>query len=110
MRDLTTRIGDLTMRTPVMLASGTAGYGPEYEDLVDLAAVGAVVTKTITVETSYLKLHPRYKKFVKRHSKFKAHDEDGKAKEGDLVEIAQTRPMSKTKRYRLVRIVRSARG
>jgi len=48
--DLTTRIGDLTMSTPVMLASGAVGYGTEYEGVIDLAAVGAIVTKTITVE------------------------------------------------------------
>jgi dihydroorotate dehydrogenase (NAD+) catalytic subunit len=48
--DITTRIGGLTMRTPVMLASGTVGYGPEYEGLIDLKAAGALITKTITVE------------------------------------------------------------
>jgi dihydroorotate dehydrogenase (NAD+) catalytic subunit len=48
--DLTTRIGDLEMRSPVMLASGTVGYGPEYEGVIDLGAAGAILTKTITVE------------------------------------------------------------
>jgi len=48
--DLTTRIGDLTMRSPVMLASGTVGYGPEYEGVIDFEATGAIVTKTITLE------------------------------------------------------------
>ncbi|MFH1866322.1 MAG: dihydroorotate dehydrogenase [Candidatus Eisenbacteria bacterium] len=50
MPDLTTRIGDLTMKTPVMLASGAVGYGTEYEGVIDLGDVGAIVTKTITVE------------------------------------------------------------
>ncbi len=50
MPDLTTRIGDLTMRSPVMLASGTVGYGPEYEGVIDFEATGAIVTKTITLE------------------------------------------------------------
>ncbi len=50
MPDLTTRIGDLTMRSPVMLASGTVGYGPEYEGIIDFGATGAIVTKTITLE------------------------------------------------------------
>ena len=49
MPDLTTRIGDLEMRSPVMLASGTVGYGPEYDEIIELGAVGAIVTKTITV-------------------------------------------------------------
>jgi len=48
--DLTTRIGDLTMRSPVMLASGTVGYGPEYEGIIDFEATGAIVTKTVTLE------------------------------------------------------------
>jgi dihydroorotate dehydrogenase (NAD+) catalytic subunit len=48
--DLTTRIGDLTMKSPVMLASGTVGYGPEYEGVIDFEATGAIVTKTITLE------------------------------------------------------------
>ncbi len=50
MPDLTTRIGGLTMRSPVMLASGTVGYGPEYEGVIDFGATGAIVTKTITLE------------------------------------------------------------
>jgi dihydroorotate dehydrogenase (NAD+) catalytic subunit len=50
MPDLTTRIGGLEMRSPVMLASGTVGYGPEYEGVVDLEVAGAILTKTITVE------------------------------------------------------------
>ncbi|MBN2565158.1 MAG: dihydroorotate dehydrogenase [Candidatus Eisenbacteria bacterium] len=47
--DLGTVIGKLQMRTPVMLASGTVGYGPEYEGLIDLGAVGALITKTVTL-------------------------------------------------------------
>lgn len=50
MPDLTTSIGDLEMKSPLMLASGAVGYGTEYEGVIDLGPVGAVVTKTITVE------------------------------------------------------------
>jgi len=57
--DITTRIGDLTMRSPVMLASGTVGYGPEYEGIIDFAAAGAIVTKTITVEPRVGNAPPR---------------------------------------------------
>lgn len=48
MADLTTALAGLELRTPIMLASGTAGYGPELADVVDLAHVGAIVTKTVT--------------------------------------------------------------
>ncbi|MHC4390875.1 MAG: 30S ribosomal protein S17 [Planctomycetota bacterium] len=65
--------------------------------------------KTITVETKTQRLHPKFKKFVKHFTKFHAHDEKGEANEGDLVEIEATRPYSKTKRYRLVKVVRKAK-
>ncbi|MFC1705486.1 30S ribosomal protein S17 [Planctomycetota bacterium] len=71
--------------------------------------VSTKMAKTITVECVYQKQHPKYGKYVKRYTKFKAHDEEEKAGEGDIVEIKETRPLSKTKRYRLLRIVRSAK-
>jgi dihydroorotate dehydrogenase (NAD+) catalytic subunit len=48
--DLTTRIGSLTLRNPILTASGTFGYGDEYAHVVDLATLGAVITKTVTVK------------------------------------------------------------
>ena len=50
--DLTVRLGSLTLRNPVMVASGTFGYGPEYADLVDLASLGAIVVKGIRAEAT----------------------------------------------------------
>ena len=52
--------------------------------------------------------HPLYGKRVKYSKKFRAHDELNTAKEGDIVEIMETRPLSATKRYRLVKIVQEA--
>ena len=68
----------------------------------------AKMQKTIVVEVSYLQKHPKYGKFMKRYTKFYAHDEKSEAKEGDLVEIVETRPLSRLKRYRLVKVVRKA--
>ena len=68
----------------------------------------AKMDKTIVVEVSYLQKHPKYGKFMKRYTKYYAHDEKREAKEGDLVEVMETRPMSKLKRYRLLRVVRKA--
>jgi small subunit ribosomal protein S17 len=72
--------------------------------------VNGVVTsnkmfKTITVKSEKLVKHPKYGKFVKRVTTYKAHDEENKASIGNKVEIAETRPLSKIKRWRLVRIV-----
>jgi small subunit ribosomal protein S17 len=66
--------------------------------------------KTITVEVDRLVKHPRYRKFVSRSSKYYAHDEKNDAGLGDTVEIAETRPLSKLKRWRLVRVVARAAG
>ena len=61
--------------------------------------------KTITVVVEDRKRHPIYNKIMKATAKFKAHDEKNEAEVGDTVEIMETRPLSATKRWRLVRIV-----
>lgn len=62
--------------------------------------------KTIAVSADRVISHAKYEKQLTRQTVYKAHDEKGEAKLGDLVEIVETRPLSKTKRWRLVRIVR----
>ena len=62
--------------------------------------------KTISVVVERLVRHPRYEKYIRRRSTFKAHDPHNEAKAGDLVEIQETRPLSKTKSWRLVRVLR----
>jgi small subunit ribosomal protein S17 len=64
--------------------------------------------KTITVVVETYKKHPLYGKRVKYSKKFKAHDERNEAKVGDIVRIMETRPLSATKRFRLVEIVEKA--
>jgi small subunit ribosomal protein S17 len=61
--------------------------------------------KTITVAVINRKSHPIYGKTMTTTVKLKAHDEENNAKEGDTVEIMETRPLSKTKRWRLTRVV-----
>ncbi len=61
--------------------------------------------KTITVAVERKVKHPIYGKFVKKTSKFHAHDEKNECSIGDIVEIMETRPLSKTKRWRLVEVV-----
>ena len=74
--------------------------------------IGVVVSdacdKTITVAITTYKKHPLYGKRVKYTKKFTAHDEKNKAKVGDTVRIAATRPLSKSKRYELVEVVEEA--
>ncbi|WP_422397975.1 30S ribosomal protein S17 [Spiroplasma endosymbiont of Crioceris asparagi] len=74
--------------------------------------VGKVVSdkmdKTITVLVETYKNHPRYKKRYKYSKKYKAHDEQSIAKLGDRVEIMETRPLSKTKNFRIVKVLEKA--
>jgi small subunit ribosomal protein S17 len=64
--------------------------------------------KTIKVVVNYQTKHPKYGKYLKRRTSLHAHDEKNDAKEGDKVEIAECRPLSKTKHHRLVRIIERA--
>ena len=70
--------------------------------------VSAKNDKTITVLVETYKKHPLYGKRVKYSKKYAAHDENNIAHVGDKVRLAQTRPLSKTKRYELVEIVEKA--
>ena len=74
--------------------------------------VGKVVSasndKTITIAVVTYKKHPLYKKNVKTTKKYSVHDEDNKAKVGDIVRVVETKPLSKTKRFSLVEIVEEA--
>lgn len=65
--------------------------------------------KTITVSVATVSKHPKYDRIIKKHNKFKAHDEKNNAKIGDTVLIEGTRPLSKNKAFRLVKIVKKAR-
>lgn len=62
--------------------------------------------KTITVRVERRVRHPMYERVVKRSKKFHAHDERNQCKIGDIVRIIETRPLSKTKRWRLLEVVR----
>jgi small subunit ribosomal protein S17 len=76
--------------------------------------IGTVVSnrmqKTITVDAQRQVRNVRYGKYVRRATRLYAHDEKGEARVGDSVEVVETRPLSKTKRWRLVRVVARAVG
>jgi len=73
--------------------------------------VGTVVSdkteKTIVVKVERQIAHPLYKRTVKHSKKYMAHDEENRAKTGDRVEIIESRPLSRRKRWRLVRVLES---
>jgi small subunit ribosomal protein S17 len=70
--------------------------------------VSSKMQKTITVAVERLVPHPKYGKYVRRTTKLMAHDENGEGGEGDMVEIAECRPLSRHKSWRLVRVVNRA--
>lgn len=67
------------------------------------------MAKTVTVLVERRVKHPLYGKFVTRTKKYHAHDENGESHEGDVVEIEECRPVSKTKAWRVIRLVEKAR-
>jgi small subunit ribosomal protein S17 len=71
--------------------------------------VSSAMDKTIVVRVDAVKAHPRYKKVVRRSTKFHAHDEQNQANIGDVVRIVETRPLSKTKNWRLAEVLEVAR-
>jgi small subunit ribosomal protein S17 len=70
--------------------------------------VSTKMTKTIVVEVSRRVPHPLYKRIIGKRKKFYAHDEEGRAKLGDVVRIIECRPLSKLKRWRLADVIRKA--
>jgi small subunit ribosomal protein S17 len=71
--------------------------------------VSAASDKTIVVRVDTVKVHPRYKKVIKRSTRLHAHDEENQAKLGDVVRIIETRPLSRMKRWRLQEVVEAAK-
>ena len=71
--------------------------------------VSAAGEKTIVVKVTDRKPHPIYGKMITSSNKFHAHDENNEAGVGDVVRIMETRPLSKTKRWRLVNIIKKAK-
>ncbi|TML96164.1 MAG: 30S ribosomal protein S17 [Actinobacteria bacterium] len=71
--------------------------------------VSSAMDKTIVVKVDTIKSHRRYKKVVRHSVKFHAHDEQNAANVGDVVRIVETRPVSKSKHWRLVEVVEAAR-
>ena len=71
--------------------------------------VSAKMDKSVVVAVKWKEKHPIYGKFINKTKKFHAHDEQNACGEGDTVKIMETRPLSKTKRWRLVEIIERAK-
>ena len=71
--------------------------------------VSDAMDKTVVVRVDVLKPHPKYKKTMRRSIKLHAHDQENQSKVGDIVRLVETRPLSKTKYWRLAEVVEAAR-
>lgn len=92
-----------TSKTPKSAPAATATVAPK------ATKVGVVEsdkrTKTRKVVLSYVDMHPKYGKYIKKRTVLHVHDENNESRTGDVVEVAQCRKLSKTKSWRLVRVV-----
>lgn len=93
-----------TAAAPAPAAVEARGHRKTMEGVV----VSDKMDKTRTVRVTRSVRHPFYAKVMTKSSKFHVHDESNESREGDLVEIVSTRPLSKLKRWRLVRVVKAA--
>ena len=82
----------------------------EIQRTVEGRVVSNKMSKTVTVLVERQVKHALYGKYIKRSTKLHAHDEDGSCQEGDVVRLVETRPVSKTKNWRVVEIVSRAAG
>ena len=85
----------------------TEATAPKTERRIVGRVVSNKMTKTITVLVERSVKHPLYGKILRRSTKLKAHDENQTAKEGDLVAIVETRPISATKHFKLVEVLKN---
>jgi small subunit ribosomal protein S17 len=92
-------------REPAAIDGRTRGHRREYRGVV----VSNAADKTAVVRVDTVKVHPRYKKVIRRSKRYHAHDERNEASVGDLVRIVESRPVSKTKSWRLVEVVEAAK-
>ncbi|MFA5864453.1 MAG: 30S ribosomal protein S17 [Phycisphaerae bacterium] len=77
--------------------------------IAEAVVISAKQDKTVRVEVKYLVKHPRYNKYLRERTRLQVHDEAKEAKVGDKVEITECRPISKTKKWRLVRVLEKAK-
>ena len=101
-------ISTTTSAPPPAPAAAAADRGHRKERLGEV--ISNKMAKTIIVKVERRFAHPKYKKVMTGYKKFYAHDEKSEAKVGDRVRIEETRPLSKTKRWRLVQVVERSAG
>ena len=95
-----------TKSSATSAVEASTGRGRQIEMIGEV--VSDKMQKTITVRIFRMVRHEKYGKFVRRTSTFKAHDEKSEAKLGDVVRIIHTRPLSKTKRWKLAAVLKKA--
>ncbi len=106
-------VDKVVSKVSAVVGGGKRGTEPKKTDRAQLRTTRGVVAsdkgdKTIKVVVAFQTRHPKYGKYLKRRTVLHAHDEKNEAKEGDTVEIAECRPLSKTKHHRLIRIIERA--
>ena len=106
-------VDKVVKKVSAAVGGGKKGTEPKVTPRAQLRVTRGVVAsdkgdKTIKVVVAFQTRHPKYGKYLKRRTTLHAHDEKNEAKEGDTVDIAECRPISKTKHHRLLRVVERA--
>lgn len=88
----------------------TAAVEKTRRRLIEGKVLSNKMQKTVVVEVTSMVRHPKYGKYFKRYKKFKAHDESNDCKVGDRVQLIESRPISKEKRFRVQKVVERAKS
>lgn len=94
---------------PVEPQTGTRGVRMSEEGIVVSDLLSLKNNKTVTVRLERLVPHPRFKKYIRRHKKMLAHDEKNECRMGDRVEVILVPPISKTKRWKVTKVLERAK-
>jgi small subunit ribosomal protein S17 len=92
------------------VTSTPTGQRSERRKVRQGVVVSDKMEKTLVVKVERTVAHPLYQKVIRRSKKYHAHDEEGQGKVGDIVRIMECRPMSRTKRWRLVEVIAKAKA
>ncbi len=82
---------------------------PKHEKTIQGKVVSAKMEKTVVIAVESMQTHPLFKKITRKTKRLKVHDENKECKEGDVIIAEETRPLSKEKRHRLLKIVEKAK-
>jgi len=97
------------VETPTEVKTSETKEARGRKRVLEAVVISGKQNKTVKVQVEFMVKHPRYNKYLRKRTQMHVHDEKSEAKVGDKVEIVECRPISKTKNWRLIRVIEQAK-